>query len=286
MLKFIKSYNNNAALVKDEQGKEWIVTGKGVSFGLKKGQPIAEGKIERRFKAEKDQAIESQIVQGINPKSFEATDKVTKMAEEKYQLEFTGYQYFALADHIDFAIKRTMDGAAVPDGTVAWEGTRLFPKEYKMAQDAAKIIEETVHISMENSEPVYLMYHFINAESDGSKLQDTVRMSQYISGIVNIIQFQYGLTLDASSFNYQRFVSHLRALMVRRIVGDKQEAELDPAILKLMELKYPEEKETVDRIDTYLQNKADWHLSPDDRVYLILHIWRMTHRDEEEARKD
>lgn len=131
MLKFIKSYNNNAALVKDEQGKEWIVTGKGVSFGLKKGQPIAEGKIERRFKAEKDQAIEPQIVQGINPKSFEATDKVTKMAEEKYQLEFTGYQYFALADHIDFAIKRTMDGALPGRGpgssprSTRWPRTRL-----------------------------------------------------------------------------------------------------------------------------------------------------------------
>lgn len=282
-MKFIKSYNNNAALVQDGHGQEWIVTGKGVSFGLKKGQSVAEEKIERRFKAEKDQEIEPQVVQGIKPKSFEATDKVTKMAEEKYQLEFTGYQYFALADHIDFAIKRTLDGAAVPDGTVAWEGAKLFPKEFKMAQDAVQIIEDTVHISMEHSEPVYLMYHFINAESDGSKLQDTVRMSQYISGIVNIVQFQYGVTLDPSSFNYQRFVSHLRALMVRRIVGDKQEGELDPAILQLMELKYPEEKETVDRIGTYLQNKADWQLTPDDRVYLILHIWRVTHRDEEKA---
>jgi beta-glucoside operon transcriptional antiterminator len=282
-MKFIKSYNNNAALVQDGHGKEWIVTGKGVSFGLKKGQSVAEEKIERRFKSEKDQEIEPQVVQGIKPKSFEATDKVTKMVEEKYQLEFTGYQYFALADHIDFAIKRTLDGAAVPDGTVAWEGAKLFPKEFKMAQDAVQIIEDTVHISMEHSEPVYLMYHFINAESDGSKLQDTVRMSQYISGIVNIIQFQYGVTLDPNSFNYQRFVSHLRALMVRRIVGDKQEGELDPAILQLMELKYPEEKETVDRIGTYLQNKADWQLTPDDRVYLILHIWRVTHRDEEKT---
>lgn len=33
------------------------------------------------------------------------------MLESKYGITFTGYQYFALADHIDFMIKRTLDGA-------------------------------------------------------------------------------------------------------------------------------------------------------------------------------
>lgn len=32
---FEKSYNNSAALVKDEAGVEWIVIGKGIGFGKK-----------------------------------------------------------------------------------------------------------------------------------------------------------------------------------------------------------------------------------------------------------
>ena len=281
-MEFIKNYNNNAALVKDDQGQEWIVTGKGVGFGLKPGMQVPEAKIERRFASEKDEEVEPDVVAGITPKAFEATDQIVKKMADEYQLSFTGYQYFALADHIDFAVKRTLDGGAAPDGTVAWEGAKLFAKEYRMAKEAVEIIEEVTHIEMAKSEAIYLMYHFINAESDGTKLQDTVRLAQYITGIVNIIQFQYGVTLDEGSFNYQRFVGHMRALMVRKIVGSKDTAELDPAILSLMEAKYPEEKETVDRIQTYLQNKAGWTLTPDDRVYLILHIWRVTHRDEEE----
>ncbi len=243
---------------------------------------MPEAKIERRFASEKDEEVEPDVVAGITPKAFEATDQIVKKMADEYQLSFTGYQYFALADHIDFAVKRTLDGGAAPDGMVAWEGAKLFAKEYRMAQEAVEIIEEVTHIEMAKSEAIYLMYHFINAESDGTKLQDTVRLAQYITGIVNIIQFQYGVTLDEGSFNYQRFVGHMRALMVRKIVGSKDTAELDPAILNLMEAKYPEEKETVDRIQTYLQNKAGWTLTPDDRVYLILHIWRVTHRDEEE----
>ncbi len=33
---FLKTFNNSAALVKDDDGKEEIVLGKGVGFGLKK----------------------------------------------------------------------------------------------------------------------------------------------------------------------------------------------------------------------------------------------------------
>lgn len=48
-MKFLKTFNNSAALAMNDQGQEEIVLGKGVGFGLKKGDPIDESKIERRF---------------------------------------------------------------------------------------------------------------------------------------------------------------------------------------------------------------------------------------------
>ena len=49
-----QDYNNNAALVKDSAGKDWVVIGKGIGFGLKKGMPVDESKIERRFLAQEE----------------------------------------------------------------------------------------------------------------------------------------------------------------------------------------------------------------------------------------
>lgn len=46
-MRFLKSYNNSVALVENEQGKEEIVIGKGIGFGLKKGDQIDQAKIER-----------------------------------------------------------------------------------------------------------------------------------------------------------------------------------------------------------------------------------------------
>jgi beta-glucoside operon transcriptional antiterminator len=39
---FLKTFNNSAALVQDDQGQEQVVLGKGVGFGLKKGDKIDE----------------------------------------------------------------------------------------------------------------------------------------------------------------------------------------------------------------------------------------------------
>lgn len=48
-MKFLKTFNNSAALIENNQGQEEIVLGKGVGFGLKKGDPVDESKIERRL---------------------------------------------------------------------------------------------------------------------------------------------------------------------------------------------------------------------------------------------
>ena len=56
--------------------------------------------------------------------------------------------------------------------------------------------------------------------------------------------------------------------------------ELDPALLKLMQVKYAKAYQTAERIAILLQAKMDWQLNPDDLVYLTLHIFRVTARQQ------
>ena len=48
-MKFLKAFNNSAALVRNDEGQEEVVLGKGIGFGLKEGQDVDENKIERCF---------------------------------------------------------------------------------------------------------------------------------------------------------------------------------------------------------------------------------------------
>ncbi|MCP0886298.1 PRD domain-containing protein [Ligilactobacillus sp. WILCCON 0076] len=280
---FIKNFNNNAALVKDDNDIEWIVVGSGVSFGKRSGDLVDESKVERRFKAEDTDKPALTTFKSLQGLSLEATSKAVNLVEKELLLKFNDFQYLALADHIDFALTRIQNGIDLNDGTVRWEVRKLFKKEFAVAQEVVNLINGVTGAALPDSEVILMTYHLVNAESDGSKLQDTIKITRLIAGIIDIVQYQYRLVLDVDSFNYTRFVGHLRAFMVQRLSNSNPNGgELDPSLLMLMQQKYPKAYETVERIDTFLQNKAGWRLHPDDEVYLTLHIWRVTHRQTED----
>ncbi|PJZ17535.1 antitermination protein BlgG [Lactobacillus crispatus] len=276
-MKFLKTFNNSAALIENNQGQEEIVLGKGVGFGLKKGDPVDESKIERRFvtKDEVDQ------VKGFDPKTIEVTNKVLQLVESLLQIKFNDFQYLALADHIDFALTRIKDHIDIAPANNSWEVQNLFPKEFAAAKKVVNLINQEMQIKLPQSESVLMTYHLVNAKSDVSQVQETIQITNLIRGIIDIIQLQYSMQLDTSSFNYSRFVSHLRILLVRFLRNkQKEEASLDPAMLGFMKIKYSKAYETAERITTYLHAKMGWDLDSDDEFYLVLHIWRVTSRQE------
>ncbi|ETY75407.1 PRD domain-containing protein [Lactiplantibacillus fabifermentans] len=282
-MKFLKNFNNNAALVEDDASIEWVVIGKGIGFGKKPGDLVDESKIDRRFIATLKGNMDVDSFKDIRPQALLMTTKVIHLVEPLLGISFSDYQYFVLADHIDFALKRAKDGIDVDNGTVRWEVKKLFSKEFKAASQAVDLINQEAGITLPKSESVFMTYHFVNAASDGSKLQETIKITKFIGGIIDIVQYQYHMTLDPESFNYNRFVAHLRALMVQKTSHTcTTGADLDNSLLQLMQVKYSHAYATVERIDTFLQNKTDWQLTPDDKVYLVLHIWRVTHRQQTE----
>ena len=278
-MKFKKSYNNSVALV-EENGQELIVVGKGIGFGLKPGMEVDVSKIERRYRSDEESMSEISQIKEIKAQVLNATTKIIEMAEPDLNIQFTDNQYLTLADHINFAIQRLQEDINIGwSGVSRWEIKSLFPKEYKVAEKAVKILDSEFQITLPEEEIVLLTYHFVNAGNDDSKVQDTIKISKLISGIVDIVQYRYRIVFDTESFNYSRFITHLRALMVRKVLHQESgEDELDPTILELMKLKYAEAFETVESISTYLEGKAGWKLNQNDKLYLVLHIWRVTHR--------
>lgn len=278
-MNYIRNFNNNAALVSDREGVEWVVVGKGVGFGKKQGEEIDETLVEHKFVAADKNSPEIEEFKDIKPQALQLTTEVVKLIEPLLGITYNDYQYFTLADHIDFALKRARDGIEIDNGTVRWEVRKLFAREFTVAQKAVELVRKRTNMTFPDSEVVFLTYHFVNAESDGSKLQETIKISRLIAGIVEIVQYQYHLTLDTESFNYNRFITHLRAMMVQQLSKSQDSGEeLDPSLLELMRIKYPLAFATVERIDAFLQEKADWKLGPDGKVYMTLHIWRVTHR--------
>ncbi|WEV39707.1 PRD domain-containing protein [Lactobacillus sp. ESL0684] len=281
-MKFIKNFNNNAALVSDESGVDWVVIGNGIGFGKKAGDAIDEAKITRRFVAVQKNIKMIDSVSNIDARTLNLTTDVIDLASKELNITFSDYQYLSLADHIDFMFKRADEHLELGQETVRWEVGKLFPKEFQVAKKALQLMRDESKLDLPKSETVLLTYHFINADSDQTKLQDTIKITKLVRGVVAIIEYQYGIQLDTESFNFSRFMTHLRSFMVRHITSSDDDIgsgqELDSALLKLMQDKYPKAYATVLKIGTYLHKQAGWDLQPDDEVYLTLHVWRVTHR--------
>ena len=120
-MKFLKAFNNSAALVEDD-GTEKIVLGKGIGFGLKKGQDVDQSKIERCF-VTTEQSDEVEQVKEFTAQTIDVTNQIVKLVEPFLQTKFSDYQYLALVDHID-----------IDPANNDWEAKNLFPKEYAISK--------------------------------------------------------------------------------------------------------------------------------------------------------
>ena len=108
-MKFVKNFNNNAALVSDESEVDWVVIGNGIGFGKKAGDPIDEDKISRRFIAVGENLKMVDSVRDIDQRTLALTTAVINLASQQLQITFSDYQFMVLADHIDFMLTRATE---------------------------------------------------------------------------------------------------------------------------------------------------------------------------------
>ena len=279
-MKYVKNFNNNAALVVDDAQCEWVVIGTGVGFGKKKGDEIDESQISRRFKSDTEHNDSLDLMAEFPAEITDATMKVVNATEAALDVTFSDYQYLILVDHIHFAYERRHENLPMADGTTKWKVSKLFPAEFKAAQQALLILNIELCHSFAEEEAIFLTYHFVSVGNEKETLQDTIEISNLINDVINIVQLNYQMTLDADSFNYSRFVSHLRYFFIKMIKGDIQtNDELDDMLLAHMVTKYPKEYQTVQTINQFLTKSKGWTLSLNDEIYLTLHVWRVTHRE-------
>ncbi|MDZ7836429.1 MAG: hypothetical protein U5K84_14905 [Alkalibacterium sp.] len=65
-------------------------------------------------------------------------------------------------------------------------------------------------IELPDSEAAAIALHIVNAREDDSDLGVTIRMTEIVQDILNIVHFYYGQTFDEESFQYTRFITHLQ----------------------------------------------------------------------------
>jgi beta-glucoside operon transcriptional antiterminator len=114
-------------------------------------------------------------------------------------------------------------------------------------------------------------------------VEETMKMTEVINRIIDIVQYHFQLKLDEESMNYSRFVTHLRFFVLRQLDQNPHVSpEVDATLLDVVKTKYEKAYKAVEKVANLLHKQHGWSLTSDEKLYLTLHIWRVTNLVETE----
>jgi beta-glucoside operon transcriptional antiterminator len=271
-----KIFNNNAILAKDPNKNEFVVMGCGIAFKRNVGDQVEESLIEKTFILKQKDASEKfkLLLEDVPTEHVSLCYDIIEYAKNILGVELNDYIYVTLTDHISYAIKM-FDEDIKNTNVLIWEIKKFYPKEFAIGVKALEFIESELGKKLSEDEAGNIALHLINAQvnSSTSKVEDIAHQTKMVQDILNIVKYTYNISLDESSLNYERFVTHLRFFFQRLNKKQNIESE-DDFLLRQVKVKYRKAYDCMLKIEKYLESE----LSEEEQLYLTIHIQRVTQR--------
>lgn len=278
-MKVSQILNNNVAVVK-RGNNEVIVYSKGIAFRKKAGDRIDDADIQKTYVLDSHDKLEhfSYLLSKVDEEYLEIVNKTIAYAEEIIGNKTSDYLYLALLDHISYVIERLENGQELKN-PLGWEVKRFYPDYYKIGKYCVSLINSATGLYCSDEEAITIALHFVNLQGQINSTSDTIVVVETIKNILAIIKYHFKMDFEEDSINYMRLVTHLQYFIVRLMkdeVFDSPESELNRQIRKM----YPEAYKCVNKIRVYVQDSFKKYITSDEEAYLILHIQRVTQREE------
>jgi beta-glucoside operon transcriptional antiterminator len=275
-MRITKIHNNNIASVVDEGGNELIVLGSGLSFHKKPGDIIDETRIEKEFvlkDLDRLKKIEGQI-SGLSYETLLAAGEIVKLIESSKPAWLEAGFYFALAEHIQFAIDRIHAGVQI-ENLILDDIKCFYTEEYKLALKALDIIRDKTKVVMAEEEAGFIAIYILNATGK-STIHDSVVIVEFISDVFEIIEQQLGKIMNRDTAAFYRLVSHLKMLAYNLFSSDQKKQTQDvkgqKSLYNTLGREYPKMLECTRAITGYILRRYNMTLSKIEAVHLLLYM--------------
>lgn len=275
-----KALNNNMVLAHDERGNECICQGKGIGFQKHAGDLLDNSLVERCFlpATSAESRHFQQLFSEIPDEFWEIAENVVDYGRERYGINVSQRIILPLCDHMAGSVERYQKNLELKN-PLLWDIRRIYPKEFKIGKYAVELLKERYGIEMKDDEAAFLAYHFVNAQLGNAAFgasPDT--MTVIASHVIDLIQQSFQITLDEEDWNYQRFLTHLKFFVNRVATRQAYEEEDNSELYEELTGRYPHVYQCVERIAEFILIDFHYDISKEERLYLIIHIERVTRR--------
>lgn len=274
-MEVLKVFNNNVVLASDDAGREVVLTGRGLGFGVKAGSTVDRTRIQQTFvpDATHDTDQLSAFLTEIPPEHLAVAAEILALAQRDLSMTFAQAMIIPLADHLSFAIKRVRQHIVV-EYPLRAEVAHLYPKELRVARDAVALARERTGVDLPADEAIPIALHFVNAMFATDDLSRTFQMTEVFRQVFGVLESAYQRSFDPEGINAARFMTHLRYFFVR-VDADRQLVENPTSFTSTIKQSFPEAYQCAERVQSLLELRLGKPITPDEVVYLTLHVARL-----------
>ena len=269
-------YNNNVVLSENKRGEEVIFVGKGLAYGLSKGDTIDLEKAEKTFELSRESNQKFiDLIKDVSPEDILLCERVITYIKEQSNKEIDDSIYVTLTDHIINMIDRIRMGIDF-DSAILLNIKSLYKQEYYIALQVVKILRKELNMKIDDSEASFITLHIVNAEMSSNMMQ-MYEITTIMEGILGIVRNEFNIT-ENNSDSYYRFITHCR-FFVQRVVN-REYLDKDPStyeqMFKVMLDLYKKQYSCVHKIADYIEKKYNYLVEDDERMYLLIHLVKLT----------
>lgn len=274
-MKIRKIFNNNAVLAEDDSGNEFVVLGKGIGFGKTTREMLDTTLIKKTFSYNKNPFTQrlTEMISEIPQEYFRLTHLIVEHAKHKLDKPLSENIYITLPDHLYYAVQRFQNQQII-NNRLLFEIKRLYKKEYKIGKYAIAQIKHDLGIDLGEDEAGFIALHIYNARTDANATE-TIRSTQIVHDILDLVSQHFNLILDEDSLDYARFITHLQYFALRLFKPQEQSTVGDDALYKQIKASYPDAYQCVENVKHYLSTEFGKSLNQDEQLYLTIHIQRV-----------
>ncbi|AUM98148.1 transcription antiterminator LicT [Clostridium botulinum] len=271
-----KILNNNAVITFDDKGKEIIIMGKGIAYGKRKGDFIEESKITKKFILSSMEYSNHlvDILSSIPTEYIELCHDIVQYAKQKLSIELDDSLYISLMDHITTSIERYNKGVILKN-KLLWEIKHFYKNEYEIGLYGIDIIKKNYGLTMDEDEAGFIALHIVSAEVSNN-IKDVYEITGFIQNITNIIKYYFNRDFNTDSYNYYRFITHLK-FFGYRVFSKKSDKNdnINNNLLDIIKEEYKEPYLCSLKIKQFIEKKYYFYLNEDEILYLTIHIAKL-----------
>jgi len=275
-MRAIKKINNNVAICIDNNNNELVAFGKGIGFPVMPYEIVDLSQIFMTFYRIENQFYK--VLKDIPENVFEVSALIIHEAMRKLKCNLNPNLVISLADHINFAMIR-MKKYKEMKILFAYDVQHLYPVETEIGKYAVDLIQRKLFVTLPDSEITTIAMHFVNAEEESIDDTDSKQVADIIDRITALIERTFTVKIERKSYNYNRFVMHMR-YHLQRILNKTQFSEDNKALIDSMKQSHPEVYEVAIKGGGIISGTLNSDVTESELLYLMIHIARIINNNE------